>query len=194
MITSLSLKITSFLENNMRIEPDMVDIYRYGIEVTLSSLLNIILVVIAGVLTNDILASITFLCVFILLRSFTGGYHATTYMRCNTIMVLTFLSVKAISIFLFHQSLCIKLILLFVFLLPVIVLAPVKNIHKVLSEQKRKSNRIFAIVTYITFAIISVVVIYNKLIYGSIIIATLISVSVMILIEIFMQRRGYHES
>lgn len=194
MITSLSLKITSFLENNMRIEPDMVDIYRYGIEVTLSSLLNIILIFIVGVLTNDILVSITFLCVFILLRSFTGGYHATTYMRCNMIMVLTFLSVKAIGIFLFHQSLCIKLIILFVFLLPVIVFTPVKNIHKVLSEQKRKSNRIFAIVTYITFAIISVVIVYNKLIYGSIIIATLTSVSVMILIEIFMQRRGYHES
>lgn len=193
MIILLSQKLTRFLERNMSVDPNMVDIYRYGIEVTLSSLLNIILVFTAGVLTGDVLASVTFLGVFILLRSFTGGYHATTYFRCNTVMVITFLSVKIISLFLFHQSLSVKLLFLCIFLFPIIILSPVKNIHKVLSEQKRKINRILAIVTYIALAVISIVIVYNKFIYGSIIIATLTSVSVMILIEIFMQRRGYHE-
>ena len=193
MIILLSQKITSFLERNMSIESDMIDIYRYGIEVTLSSLLNITLVFTAGVLTGDILAGITFLGVFILLRSFTGGYHATTYMRCNTVMILTFLSVKIISVFLVRQVLSTKLLFLFMFLFPIIIFSPVKNVHKVLSEQKRKINRILAIITYIVLSALSVVFVYNKLIYGSIIIATLTSVSVMILIEIFMQRRGYHE-
>ena len=121
MIILLSQKITSFLERNMSIESDMIDIYRYGIEVTLSSLLNITLVFTAGVLTGDILAGITFLGVFILLRSFTGGYHATTYMRCNTVMILTFLSVKIISVFLVRQVLSTKLLFLFMFLFPIII-------------------------------------------------------------------------
>lgn len=70
-------------------ESDVQDFYRYGIEISISSLLNIVLVVIAGILIHHIIESIVFLSLFILIRSFTGGYHADTYFRCNLLMCIT---------------------------------------------------------------------------------------------------------
>ena len=72
-------------------ESDVQDFYRYGIEISISSLLNIVLVVIAGILIHHIIESIVFLTLFILIRSFTGGYHADTYFRCNLLMCTTFI-------------------------------------------------------------------------------------------------------
>ena len=81
-------------------ESDVQDFYRYGIEISISSLLNIVLVVIAGILIHHIIESIVFLSLFILIRSFTGGYHADTYFRCNLLMCTTFiLTALANSIF-----------------------------------------------------------------------------------------------
>ena len=52
-------------------ESDVQDFYRYGIEISISSLLNIVLVVIAGILIHHIIESIVFLSLFILIRSVT---------------------------------------------------------------------------------------------------------------------------
>lgn len=41
-------------------ESDVQDFYRYGIEISISSLLNIVLVVIAGILIHHIIESIVF--------------------------------------------------------------------------------------------------------------------------------------
>lgn len=193
MIVKLSQMITKFLDRNISIESDMIDIYQYGIEITLSSMLNIILVLLAAALTGNIFTGIVFLAVFISLRTFTGGYHATTYMRCNTVMIITFIIVKVMSEWLFVQSTTVKLFIVSICILPVILYAPVKNVHKELTDSQRKSNYIISIVSYIIIAAVSIVLLNCDIKYGSIIIATLTVISAMILIEIFMQRRGYHE-
>ena len=193
MIVKLSQIITKFLDRNISIESDMIDIYQYGIEITLSSMLNITLVLLAAVLTGNIFTGIVFLAVFISLRSFTGGYHATTYVRCNTVMIITFIIVKVMSEWLFVQSTTIKLLIVSICILPVIIYAPVKNAHKELSESQRKSNYMISIVSYTIISAVSIVLLNCDIKYGSIIIATLTVISAMILIEVFMQRRGYHE-
>ena len=94
-------------------ESDVQDFYRYGIEISISSLLNIVLVVIAGILIHHIIESIVFLTLFILIRSFTGGYHADTYFRCNLLMCTTFiLTALANSIFSNKFSLLIIIVLI----------------------------------------------------------------------------------
>lgn len=112
-------------------ESDVQDFYRYGIEISISSLLNIVLVVIAGILIHHIIESIVFLSLFILIRSFTGGYHADTYFRCNLLMCTTFiLTALANSIFSNKFSLLIIIVLICVTELIVSILGPIENKNK----------------------------------------------------------------
>ena len=60
-----------------------VEYYRYGIEVALSSLLNLAIIIIIGIISMHIIESLIFLIVFIFVRQVTGGYHADTYFKCN---------------------------------------------------------------------------------------------------------------
>ena len=71
---------------------EVQDFYRYGIEITISSMLNIVLVLLMGALTGHLLESVIYLAVFIAVRVITGGYHADTYFRCNLLMCSTFIA------------------------------------------------------------------------------------------------------
>lgn len=91
MVCWVSSRILNFLLHNLDIHPEMKEAYQYGIEITISSILNIVLILVCSLIVGDILAGITYLFIFIFLRSFTGGYHATTYFRCNATFVVTFI-------------------------------------------------------------------------------------------------------
>ena len=121
-------------------ESDVQDFYRYGIEISISSLLNIVLVVIAGILIHHIIESIVFLSLFILIRSFTGGYHADTYFRCNLLTAL------ANSIFSNKFSLLIIIVLICVTELIVSILGPIENKNKPIDDSKRIKLKIIGIV------------------------------------------------
>ena len=128
-------------------ESDVQDFYRYGIEISISSLLNIVLVVIAGILIHHIIESIVFLSLFILIRSFTGGYHADTYFRCNLLMCTTFiLTALANSIFSNKFSLLIIIVLICVTELIVSILGPIENKNKPIDDSKRIKLKIIRIV------------------------------------------------
>lgn len=128
-------------------ESDVQDFYRYGIEISISSLLNIVLVVIAGILIHHIIESIVFLSLFILIRSFTGGYHADTYFRCNLLMCITFiLTVLANCMFSNKLSLSIIIVLICVTELIVSVLGPIENKNKPIDDSKRIKLKIIGIV------------------------------------------------
>lgn len=119
-------------------ESDVQDFYRYGIEISISSFLNIFLVLLLGIIINHIAESIIFLLLFILIRSFTGGYHADTYFRCNLLMCTTFiLTALANSIFSNKFSLLIIIVLICVTELIVSILGPIENKNKPIDDSKK---------------------------------------------------------
>lgn len=65
MIVKLSEMLLKFVLKNIRIEKEMIDIYRYGIELLVSTLTNLALITIIGILINDIVCSLVFLLGFI---------------------------------------------------------------------------------------------------------------------------------
>lgn len=85
MIKKLTNHILSYLISSNAIDDneETKDYYRYGIEITISSLINILLIIIIGIVSGNALESIVFLACFIPLRQFTGGFHAKTYFLCN---------------------------------------------------------------------------------------------------------------
>lgn len=193
MIKKIALKITGFIFKNTKLDSELFEVYKYGVEITVSSLLNIILIIAASIVVSDIISGIVFLTVFILLRSFVGGYHAKTYFMCNALFLLTYLTVfyiNSAAAFIDGNLLSrILTILILLGIIPIIAFAPVKNPNKPLSEKQAKISRIIGIAVYILLSITGLVLFYGGIRYGSFTIITLTSVSVLILIEIIKTRR-----
>ena len=195
MICRLSSKILTFVSKYVDITSEMNDIYQYGIEITISSILNIILVLLCSLFLSDFFAGLPYLFIFVFLRSFTGGYHATTYFRCNLTIVTTFLVT-----FIFYKTITYYEISFLVFeaimlisLVPIIIFSPVPNKHKPLTDMRRKQSYKLSIVIASALSLIGLILFALGISIGAMIILTVAMISLLILAEIFMQRRGYHE-
>ena len=95
MIQRFSKIILEYLLKSNVIENTDTDkeYYQYGIEITISSLLNIFLILVIGTVTRSFFESIIFLICVIIIRQFTGGFHADTYLKCNLIFCISFIAV-----------------------------------------------------------------------------------------------------
>lgn len=193
MIVKLSKLITKVLLNQKSISEKDIDIYQYGIEITISSLLNIALIVIFSLITNSQFSGLIFLSTFILLRQFTSGYHAESYLKCNTALVLTYILVLLLS-----RLICLEFragcIILLLGVLVVIFFTPVYNSHKELSRSEYRKSKKISIILYLLFSVASIITFQFNQYYGRVFIFTLGSILMLIIIEIFLQRRGFHES
>ena len=196
MIKIIANWILNLVCKNCDIPNDLREAYQYGIGITISSIFNILLILLTSLLFRDVLSGVIFLLCFISLRTYSGGYHATTYLRCSIVFLLTYILVEISHIFLSHYFLSnirFSEVLLLIFFLPVLIYAPVQNKHKKLDEKKKRKNKILSVIIYIILAVIALLLHSCRSSYGMTIVMTLAAVSTMILIEIFMQRRGYHE-
>ena len=77
MFTRISEYITQQLENENIISENR-EIYRYGIQIGLVITLNLITSLLIGAIFGELIFSILLLAVYIPLRTYSGGYHAST--------------------------------------------------------------------------------------------------------------------
>lgn len=195
MVCWLSSHVFNFLLHNLDIPSEMKEAYQYGIEITISSILNIVLILVCSFVVGDIFAGITYLFIFIFLRSFTGGYHATTYFRCNATFVLTFLITFCYykAIVYFEISFFASVAIAFLNLIPIVVLSPVPNKHKPLTAEQRKHAYKLSLIIASVISLIGVSLLTLKIPIGAMVITTVTMVSVLMIIETILQRRGIHE-
>ncbi len=188
MIKRISQHIYNFMSRHIKTDSELEDVYKYGIEITISSILNICLVMLAAVLLGSPLSGMCHLVCLILLRSFCGGYHANSYLKCNSLMVaffiISYFGGKLLVDFNLTSFQLMSIILMLAFL-PIYAFAPVKNKHKSLSESKAKKCRILSIIIYIVLSILALYLTFFGFLYGSIIIVTLVEISGSVLVEIY---------
>lgn len=194
MISLITQHLLSFVKANTSISKDEIEVYKYGIEITISSLLNIIIVFSLSFIFNDFMSGLCFLSCFILLRQFSGGYHAESYFKCNLSLAISYLSVLFISKYFVKLPLGFVEGLLIIGLIVVIVCSPVNNKHKLLTNQKKAICKRVSIVIYSILSIVSIILKSLRNYYSSVITLTLLVVALMIIIEIYLQKEGYHES
>ncbi|MCL2053926.1 MAG: accessory gene regulator B family protein [Oscillospiraceae bacterium] len=189
MISAIASKITAYIMNNADVDKDMEEGYHYGAEIMVSTALNIMLILLCGLLFKAIPSSLIFLGIFIPLRHATGGYHANTYLTCNTAFVLTFLTVllsaRQISGGVNVYILAALLILGF---LPVYLFAPVENPNKEISAEKAKKNRKTAMLLYAAICASVLSMSGFSMYYAAFTAVTLVAVSVLILIGFGLQK------
>lgn len=133
MFENVALHITEWMENNRIIEHDRRVVVKWGIRNILDTLFNIATFLIIGVLMHMLIETIVFTLGYIPLRSYAGGYHAKTPFKCwilsNFILLIALLCVHYLSRypFIFWSLAILSVIFL-------IILMPVSDIHKPLSN------------------------------------------------------------
>lgn len=196
MIDYISDKMLSYLLKNNAILNDEYDRghYKYGIEITISSLMNIILVMTLGVIFSKIEFSTIFLLLFISVRQFTGGYHAKTYFRCNLTMCVSFCScvfATDISIDIFSiTSLIIHMILSSIIILE---FCPVSNENKPIKIETRNKYKITSFILSNLFSVFGYFIYHKNKEIGLFVIMTIIIINVLVIISKLAERRKSNE-
>lgn len=150
MLNKIATKITKTMLVHKIIAEDMVDIYVYGFELLLSFLFNTAIIMIAGILLGRLLQTLMFLLIFVLLRSFTGGYHAKTYGVCT---LVTFLVYGGVLLFseLFVPSMLFYGVLAIVGVALLLALVPIEHPNKKITEKKKRKYKHISLVLFLIF-------------------------------------------
>lgn len=154
-----SSKLIEFFVSNDLIKNEDKEIYKYAVNIILSSLIHIATVMIIGLCFNLFIESLVFYFSFIAIRKFAGGYHAKTPVRCylfsfaSNIIILCLVkwlsSINTLFIFIFiiFELLCVVLILL---------ISPLDTENNPLTGQEKKMYRMLtSIITILIFIISS---------------------------------------
>ena len=160
----LSECITDFLLRKKTIRNEEKDIYVYGVELIISSIINLLICLIISLLCEDFANGLVFFISFSSLRRFTGGFHSKSFLRCNIIFAVIVVIALSINRYLSDVfDYAVFSVLLTVFTLLIIVLfSPVYNDNKKLTEQERKQFLLKSVLAYL----IHILIYYLFLIFG----------------------------
>lgn len=198
MVTYLSDKLLQNLIDKQAIDgtrQDVKDYYRYGIEITVSSLLNITLIVLISLALNSFFEGIIFLLIFVPLRQLTGGFHASTYLKCNLIFSLSFTAVIILyrltsALLTVPTAFCLSAVGLGVILL----VCPVANENKPITEEKRIIRlKLYSSAVYTLIATASIILIAYNLHIGALSLYTLQLIILFLIIAVTAEGRKENE-
>ena len=187
----LSNKIINFMLKYKVISDDeeVIDFYRYGIEILISSLINILLVLILGLVSNGFYNALIYLFAFILIRQFSGGFHANTYFKCIFLTNLGFISVNLLSKLTYTViTPQIAVACLFPVTLIIVVPAPIENPNKPIPYERKKFFKTISLVLCIISATISILLINNKVELGTALLSTLLYISILSAVAVFIRK------
>lgn len=187
MINKLSSLISSkFVEHNI-ISKSVKDVYRYGIEITISSIIGFVITCLIGLLFRMLMQTMLFYVIFILLRSMTGGYHAKTYLKCNFIFSIITLFIVTFSKAAYEMQISFGILtLLFLPSIAIFIwIAPVENVNKPIKVEKRVYWKSISIVTSVLLYLLSLLLYKSQhTLEATVIVITIFSVSILCMIPI----------
>lgn len=140
MFNLISEKITQRLIRQGIVEKSQKELYRYGFNQGFTMFFNAITTIIIGCVLGMVLQSIAFLTAYIPLRSYAGGYHASTPWRCYFVSLVLMSAVLATikympySVITYGVFISVGTVICF-------ILAPIEDRNKPLDETEQKVYR-----------------------------------------------------
>lgn len=140
MFVKVAEKLADSLEENEIIKYDDRELYVYGLDQGFSIILNIITTLLIGLIFNTFFQLVVFIAAYIPLRSFAGGYHNKTPLRCYifSIVMLVFVSLGMKNL-VFRDV--VNYIVLEISAFIIFVLSPVEDKNKPLDKIELKVYR-----------------------------------------------------
>lgn len=194
MYAILSGKITAFLITYHAVREEDREIYCYGLELLLSSIVNLIIVLSLGYLFNRFFQTVLFLVVFCPLRQFSGGIHAANHFKCSLYFIISILICFWLEkTWLINADNVVLLCMLTVSSLCIALLSPIEDRNKPLTNQERLSfkKRNFAVLIIwdlvISFDLLLFRFSINYLLYS---IMAVMLLSVLLVVGYLKNKRG----
>lgn len=159
MFQTTAQKITDRLCSQDIIEDADKELYAYGFNMLLTVSLNIISTIIIGLLFGMVFESIAFLVAYIPLRSYAGGYHARTPLRCYIISLLLIVLIL-LTLNLIGESVLALFILSGIGTIICVTMSPVEDVNKPLDEAEIKVYRKKAMIILAAEIIILIISIF----------------------------------
>lgn len=162
------------------------EIYVYGFELLLSSLIETGAIILIGCLLGKFLETILFLLSFSSIRFFSGGYHAKSYLRCFIVTLISYFLILFMTDTLSYLSpnyiALIAFAIIIYSLILFIKICPVRSNGKtIFNPQKQKMLSIIVLCINVILAI-ALLIIYQNIIL-IIVLPTVFIVDALIIIE-----------
>ncbi len=188
LLAKLSQKIGDDLVRSNVIEAEDAEIYIYGINQILVSVLNVSSALIIGLLFGTLFEIAVFMAAYVPLRSFAGGFHAKTPLRCYIFSIIMLIAVSigfrylSIAAWVYYAVFTVAFVI-------VLVLSPVEDKNKPLDDLEYKVYKKRAIIIAAIELVVSIVL---KLIgQDSLFIAVVYSFAVLSLMLIVGKAKNY---
>lgn len=159
----LSSMLANFFVKHGTVEKDKFEVYAYGFEVLLSTIVYTAIFIAIAAITETLIPSLVFYAGFFIVRTISGGYHAKTYISCHLLFTanqLAFISVLKLTPTATHIYITSAMVVTSSIL--VFMLAPVAHPNKpfIKSEKKRfrKYSCIYAALLVSVFIVIAILI------------------------------------
>ncbi len=143
----IAASLMSYIYKLGFIEEGELDTYIYGMDIFLSSLLEVVSIIVISLAFDNFVETVLFFLAFIPLRIFAGGYHADTRLRCYLISLVVYL-VFTFILSLLNQSTytIVAVIGIIVSIFSILLFAPVIHQNKKVNNYEIKNYRKFSII------------------------------------------------
>lgn len=136
-MTKLSRKIVNDLTQSDIVKAEDAEIYIYGINQILMYAINISSALIIGLIFGKFFEAAVFIAAYCSLRSFAGGYHAKTPLKCYFFSIIMLIIVLVGIKYLYLTEWVYYAVLAMTFVI-VLVLSPVEDKNKPLDDLEHK--------------------------------------------------------
>ena len=142
MINNLSAHIIDKLISKGNITEDERELYIYGLFISISHLMYLILAIVFGLIFKCFLESVIFYIAFQFIRRYAGGFHAKTETRCEILSTLSILCcIVLIKLSKMYDIRIALLSISLVFATLIFILCPLDTPEKPLSDKEYKYFR-----------------------------------------------------
>jgi accessory gene regulator B len=142
MIAKLAEKTALFFAKKNVYEYNKIDIYKYGFELLISTIINSFCIFLISILLGIVFEALLFVVAFIPLRLSAGGYHAKHHWSCILSMSITF-SIFALILKYMNSNFVLLYSISTVFVSSLLIWAfsPVEAVNKPLKDEQREKQR-----------------------------------------------------
>ena len=160
MITKLSKKVSFYFSQNKMIESNDREVFEYSFEVLFSTFVNFGAIAVIAFLTNSVSVTALYLLGFIPMRLIAGGYHAKTHLRCFVLLLVNYsLFLSIVRLVPMEIANFTALIVLAGSIILILILAPVADQNKPLSENEYRRNKAISQISVSIYAVLLVLII-----------------------------------
>lgn len=186
MTENLAKKFAGILAEKGFIGEDDIDLYMLGIDVILSTAIASMAIVFIGIVLNNVWGAVLFLLCFSTIRNYSGGFHASTKIRCFLVTMGSYILSYLIMVICTMTEKCIffsvsQLVTIIASNFVFLKRAPVENKNKRLPNDWKQRNRKRTFLVLFFWQIMAVVLLSMRSEFSIQIFATIVVIAVLLL-------------